>query len=289
MKFEFPIGCGYVGVSMTNATRKPRGILITGNWKMNHGPEAARKFFAALPSDTAALISAKNGLRAAVYVPDVSIVSAREAAAERGLGAIRVGAQNVHWEKSGAFTGEISGPMLTELGVSTALVGHSERRQYFGETDATARKRTESLLAQGFEVILCVGETREERESGRTNEVLNRQLVAVLGEKGADATHPARPYLDGRLVIAYEPVWAIGTGLTATPEQAQEAHAFIRGLLAKVAGDQAAARTSVLYGGSVTPQNVDQLLGCADIDGALVGGASLKPESFLALLTAGAK
>ncbi len=274
---------------MTNAIRKPRGVLITGNWKMNHGPEAARKFFAALPADTAALISAKNGLRAAVYVPDVSIVAAREAAAEHGLGAVRVGGQNVHWEKSGAFTGEISGTMLTELGVSTALVGHSERRQYFGETDATARKRTESLLAQSFEVILCVGETREERESGRTNEVLNRQLVAVLGEKGADATHPARAYLDGRLVIAYEPVWAIGTGLTATPEQAQEAHAFIRGLLAKVAGDQAAARTSVLYGGSVTPQNVDQLLGCADIDGALVGGASLKPESFLALLTAGAK
>ncbi len=269
---------------MTKSVRKPRGVLITGNWKMNHGPGAARNFFAALPASVM-----NSGLRAAVYVPDVSLVAAREAAAAHGQAAVRVGAQNVHWEKSGAFTGEISGPMLAELGISAALVGHSERRQYFGETDTTARKRTESLLAQGIEVVLCVGETREERESGRTNEVLKRQLVAVLGENGADATHPARAYLDGRLVIAYEPVWAIGTGLTATPEQAQEAHAFIRSLLTQVAGAPAASKTSVLYGGSVTPQNVDQLLACADIDGALVGGASLKPESFHALLTAGAK
>jgi len=207
------------------------------------------------------------------------------AAAKGGNFPVAVAAQNVHWEKSGAFTGEVSGTMVREIGIQSCLVGHSERRQYFGETDETARKRTESLLEQGFEVILCVGETRAEREAGKTEDVVTRQLDAALPSEGQGAAR----FLDGRLIIAYEPVWAIGTGLTATPEQAQEAHRVIRSLLRKRFGDPASDLTPILYGGSVTPQNADSLLSSPDIDGALVGGASLKPESFLALVGAGSR
>jgi triosephosphate isomerase len=214
----------------------------------------------------------------------LSLGTALTASARAGF-PIAIGAQNVHWEKKGAFTGEVSGPMVLELGLKWALVGHSERRQYFNETNETARKRTESLLEQGFHVVLCVGETRAEREAGKTSEVVSRQLNAVLVEsaKGACA------YLNGTLLIAYEPVWAIGTGLTATPEQAEEAHQMIRKLLWDRFGMECAGRTPILYGGSVTPENVDSLLACANIDGALVGGASVKPESFAALLAAGAR
>jgi len=252
-----------------------RGILIAGNWKMNHAPEAAKKFFAELK--VLGGLPQAQGLRTSLYVPAVTIASAQAAAREQGLAAVGIGAQNAHWEKSGAFTGELSGPLLQEIGVGTVLIAHSERRQFFGETDETARKRTESLLAQGFEVILCVGETRAEREAGQTHAVLERQLGAMRGLS-----------FSAKLIIAYEPVWAIGTGLTATPAQAQEAHAFIRGYLAQIASREAAQQTQILYGGSVTPQNASELLHCGDIDGALVGGASLKAESFRALLSAGA-
>ncbi len=257
---------------------KPRGVLIAGNWKMNHGLKATEEFFRALKKPSAA----RDSVQAALFPPMTSLAHAHSLAAKAPF-PIHVGAQNVHWEKSGAFTGEISGAMLSELGISWALVGHSERRQYFGETDETARKRTESLLAQGFRVVLCVGETRAEREANRTLEVLTRQLAGAIPEAGKGAA----AYLDGRLVIAYEPVWAIGTGLTASPQQAEEAHQQIRKLLWDRFGMDAAGRTPVLYGGSVTPENVDSLLACPNVDGALVGGASLKPEGFMALLEAG--
>ena len=186
----------------------------------------------------------------------------------QGLGAdtaIRIYAQNVHWELEGAYTGEVSAPMLLELGVTGAIVGHSERRQHFGETDSTVGMRAEAALEAGLRVIACVGETEEEREAGETEAVLERQ-VAVLPRHE-------------RLVIAYEPVWAIGTGKTATPEIAQEAHAFVKSL----------HETPVLYGGSVKPDNAGVLLGLPDVDGALVGGASLDLASFEAICRAGAE
>ena len=177
--------------------------------------------------------------------------------------AVRVFAQNVHWELEGPYTGEVSAPMLLELGVKGALVGHSERRQYFGETDETVRRRAETALEAGLEVIACVGETAEERESGETQRVLERQVSVV-------------PEHD-RLVIAYEPVWAIGTGLTATPDLTQQAHAFIKSLHG----------APVLYGGSVKPDNAALLLAQPDVDGALVGGASLDALDFEAICLAG--
>src|SRR6266498_2075850 len=175
---------------------------------------------------------------------------------------IAVAAQNVHWEAEGAYTGEISAPMLRELGVYGTIVGHSERRQYFGETDETVARRAEAALAAGLEVIACVGETEEQRERGETEDVLRRQ-VSVLPD-------------DDGLVVAYEPVWAIGTGKTATPEIAQDAHTFVKSLLDR----------PVLYGGSVKPDNAGELLAQQDVDGALVGGASLDVDSFAAICRA---
>ena len=175
---------------------------------------------------------------------------------------VAVAAQNVHWEPEGAFTGEVSAPMLRELGVYGAIVGHSERRQYFGETDEDVSKRARAALDAGLSVIACVGETEAEREAGETDDVLRRQVSVLEAEDN--------------LVVAYEPVWAIGTGKTATPEIAQEAHAFIKGLL----------DVPVLYGGSVKPDNAAELLAQPDVDGALVGGASLDVESFAAICLA---
>ena len=177
---------------------------------------------------------------------------------------VAVAAQNVHWEQDGAYTGEISAGMLLELGVYGAIVGHSERRQYFGDTDETTAQRARAALSAGLFVIACVGETEEEREGGVTEDVLRRQVSLF------------EP--DDNLVIAYEPVWAIGTGKTATPDMAQEAHAFIKSVL----------DVPVIYGGSVKPDNAEELLGRPDVDGALVGGASLELESFMAICRAGA-
>ena len=255
---------------------RSRGVLIAGNWKMNHTIAESEAFFAAIKSRGSAIAHKATGLTAGVFPSFLSIARAQQLARELPL-PVFVGAQNVHWEKKGAFTGEVSGPMLTELSIQWALVGHSERRQYFGETDETVRKRADSLVAQGIRVILCVGETRAERENGQTETVLARQIAGGISE------------LRERLVIAYEPVWAIGTGLTATREQAQDAHAFIRRSLAERFGKAGAEKTQILYGGSVTPDNVKALLSCEDVDGALVGGASLKAESFLELVSAGAE
>src|SRR5437763_6833076 len=192
------------------------------------------------------------GVDAVICPPYTSLSAALE-------GRLPVFAQNVHWENEGPFTGEVSAPMLRELGVYGAIVGHSERRQHFGETDATVARRARAALAAGLSVIACVGETEAEREAGETQGVLRRQ-VSVLER-------------DESLVVAYEPVWAIGTGKTATPELAQEAHAFVKSLL----------DVPVLYGGSVKPENAEELLAQPDVDGALVGGASLDVESFTAI------
>lgn len=279
-----------------NTKNKPRGILIAGNWKMNNGLKATEQFFqdvqVGLKNSGPLFTSAKSlnelfktgRLQACVVPPALSLEKAVGLAKQFAF-PFHIAAQNVHWEKNGAFTGEISGPMALELGVNWALVGHSERRQYFAESNETVRKRAESLLLQGFRVILCIGETKTEREQGKTGVVLVQQITEALPERGKGAA----AFLDGRLVLAYEPVWAIGTGLTATPAQAQEAHLVIRSLILEKFGPEAAEKTPILYGGSVTPGNISELLLCKDIDGALVGGASLKPESFLALLTAGAQ
>jgi len=269
-------------------SKKNRTLIIAGNWKMNHTSAEATQFFAGLSS-----FEKKPAMRVMLFPPFMTLSSSL--ILRKNL-PIEIGAQNVHWEKSGAFTGEISGPMLSELGIKLALVGHSERRQYFGETDETVRKRADSLVAQGFDVIVCVGETRAEREAGKTNEVLLRQIHGAFPDrtKGAgalldqvsDTQNPIKSLkapvaIQARVIIAYEPVWAIGTGLTATPEQAEEAHAFIR--------KHTSPHVSILYGGSVSPQNIDALLACPNVDGGLVGGASLKPDQFMQLINAGIK
>jgi triosephosphate isomerase len=233
-------------------------VLVAGNWKMFKGPHQAREFAAQIRL----LGERAEGVEVVVCPPYVSLEATRH-----GLGPdsrVRVYAQNVHWELEGAFTGEISPPMLLELGVTGAIVGHSERRQHFGETDATVARRAEAALEAGLHVIACVGETEAERDAGETEDVLARQ-VAPLPR-------------DERLVIAYEPVWAIGTGKTATPELAQAAHAFVKSLHG----------APVLYGGSVKPENAPTLLGQPDVDGALVGGASLEASSFEAICLAAA-
>jgi triosephosphate isomerase len=200
-----------------------------------------------------------EGIDVAVCPPFTSLAVAVQVLAGTD---IAVAAQNVHWEPEGAFTGEVSAPMLRELGVYGAIVGHSERRQFFGETDEGVGRRAKGALEAGLSVIACVGETEAEREAGETEDVLRRQLSVLEAEDN--------------LVVAYEPVWAIGTGKTATPEIAQEAHAFIKGLL----------DLPVLYGGSVKPDNAAELLAQPDVDGALVGGASLDVESFAAICLA---
>jgi len=230
-------------------------VLIAGNWKLNKGPAEAEEFCRALKARLAGL----DGVDVAVCPPFVSLEAAVRALAETDIAVL---AQNVHWSEEGAFTGEVAPGMLTEIGVYGSLAGHSERRQLFGETDESVRRRVEGALAAGLWVIACVGELEEERERGETEAVLRRQ-VAVL-----------EPHEN--LVVAYEPVWAIGTGRTATPEQAQEAHAFIRTLI----------EVPVLYGGSVKPDNAAELLAQPDVAGALVGGASLDVESFAAICEA---
>lgn len=247
-----------------------KSILLAGNWKMNHGPKATYDFLAGLS------FPPKPSATMRLYVPYISLDKALSTVKAKNL-PIQIGAQNAHFEKSGAFTGEISPGMLTEIGIHQVLVGHSERRQYFNETNETVLKRVVANLNEGHEVLVCIGETRAEREANKTEAILQAQMAPLLSDK------TCLEHFSGRLHIAYEPVWAIGTGLTATPQQAEEAHAFIRGLLTQSMGESKAQATKILYGGSVTPANFKELLGCPNIDGGLVGGASLKPESWLAL------
>ena len=253
-----------------------RGVLIAGNWKMNHGIQETQTFLRTLLTQKP-LSHSSEKFRACIFPSYLSLPEAQRTI-ESQKNSIHVGAQSAHWEKKGAFTGEVSGAMLHELGIGWVLVGHSERRQYFGETDETVHRRAQSLLEQGFHVILCIGETLKERQEGLTEEVLKRQI-----EKGAPKIQDMKD-LRGELILAYEPVWAIGTGQTATTEQAQSAHQWIRHILETHLNPEWAMRTQILYGGSVTPENISALLQCPDIDGALVGGASLKPESFASLL-----
>jgi triosephosphate isomerase (TIM) len=232
-------------------------VLIAGNWKMFKGPAETAEFCLALRE------ADLGDADVVVCPPYVSLAVAVQLLAGTE---IAVAAQNVHWATDGAFTGEISAPMLRELGVYGAIVGHSERRQYFGETDETVARRVRAALALGLSVIACVGESEEEREAGQTELVLRLQVESI-GDVAEDRDN---------LVIAYEPVWAIGTGRTATPDTAQEAHRFIKSLL----------DVPVLYGGSVKSDNAGELLGQPDVDGALVGGASLDVESFKAICRA---
>jgi triosephosphate isomerase len=222
--------------------------LIAGNWKMFKGPRETREFCSAF--------TAPERVEAVLCPPFVSLQSAVDSGQT-------VFAQNVHWAVEGAYTGEVSAPMLVELGVAGAIVGHSERRQYFGETDETVARRTAAALEAGLHVIACVGESLEERQSGQMELVLRLHVESIRDAVGEHEN----------LVIAYEPVWAIGTGQTATPDQAREAHAFVKGLL----------DVPVLYGGSVKPENAEELLSEDGVDGALVGGASLDVESFTAI------
>jgi triosephosphate isomerase (TIM) len=228
-------------------------MLIAGNWKMYKGPAETAEFCLGLRAQEL------DGVEVVVCPPFVSLAVSVQLLAGTE---IAVAAQNVHWEDEGAYTGEVSASMLREVGVYGAIIGHSERRQYFGDTDETVGKRVHAALQAGLFVIACIGETEEERERGETEEVLRRQLSVL------------EP--DDNLVLAYEPVWAIGTGKTATPDMAQEAHAFVKAQL----------DAPVLYGGSVKPDNAAELLGQPDVDGALVGGASLELESFTAICRA---
>jgi triosephosphate isomerase len=249
-----------------------RRAIVAGNWKMH-----------LLREEAAALIRA---LRATCDVESADVLvcpayTALAAAAEALRGSrIGLGAQNLHWEPQGAFTGEVSARMLADAGCRYVIIGHSERRTLFGDTDDLVRRKLASARTHGLQPIVCVGETLAEREAGRTLEILARQLGGALGElQASDA---------GAMILAYEPVWAIGTGRNASPEQAQEAHAFIRGWIQQRFGDDAARRIRLQYGGSVTAANAASLLQQPDVDGALVGGASLKADAFSAIVKAAA-
>ena len=246
-----------------------RKKLMAANWKMYKTPDQTRDFF----RDFLPLVKKHDRDEIAVCPPFVNVPAAVEAA--RGSN-VAVGAQNMYWEKEGAFTGEISTGMLLAVGCTHVIIGHSERRQYFGETDDTVNLKLKAALEAGLVPIVCVGEVLEEREAGLTEDVLRRQCLrafhAISGKKAA------------KLVIAYEPVWAIGTGKTATPQLASEAHQLIRSEAGKALGEDLAENLRILYGGSVKPENAKALMSEAEIDGALVGGASLDPKSFAAIV-----
>lgn len=242
-----------------------RTPVIAGNWKMfNTVAESV-----ALVRDLKALVAEAQGVEIVV----APVFTAIHAVAQELKGSgIAVSSQDVYWEENGAFTGEVAPSMLKEAGCAYAIIGHSERRQYFGETDETVSKKVKAALKAGLIPIMCVGELLEEREAGKTMQVVTKQIKGGLADLPSDDI--------AKIIIAYEPVWAIGTGKTATPAQAEEVHKSIRALIAALAGTQAAVRMRILYGGSVKADNVDVLMGQEDIDGALVGGASLKADSF---------
>lgn len=248
-----------------------RKILLAGNWKMHKKPSELAAFFKDF-ADKAELsqTSVQQAMELLFAVPYVSLQKAAELC--RPLG-IQVAAQNVHQEREGAYTGEIAASMLKDIGVGHCLVGHSERRQYFAETDEQVGQKAKICLDHGLKPIVCIGENREQRESSETYGVLERQLTAVF-EKLPDLAD---------VTIAYEPVWAIGTGLTASDEQAQDAHQFIRSLIGERYQAEVAAKVRILYGGSMKPENAEGLLSQPDIDGGLVGGASLKADDFAAM------
>ena len=250
-----------------------RKAVIAGNWKMNKTPKEAE----ALLKEIAPLVKDAD-CEVIACVPYVDLCTAIEAT--KGTN-IKIGAENCHWAESGAFTGEISTGMLTELGVEYVVLGHSERRQYFGETDETVNKRTKAALAAGLKPIVCVGELLWERECDITEEVIARQIKLDLLDVSAEDVK--------KTIIAYEPVWAIGTGKTATAEQAEEVCAFIRATLAKLYGQEVANAVTIQYGGSMNDGNCDELLSKENVDGGLIGGASLVAEKFAAIVKAASK
>ena len=246
--------------------RKP---IIAGNWKLNKTPHEAIILASELKRDIVDI----EGVDIVLCPPFTALADVADALTDTN---IALGAQNIFWEDAGAFTGEISGPMLKDLGVSYVIVGHSERRLYFYETNETVNKRLRAVLKNGMTPIVCVGENLAQRESNKTFDIIKDHCEGSL--KGLTAEEMKN------VVLAYEPVWAIGTGKTATPQQAQEVHAFIRKLLEKMYNSEIASSVRIQYGGSVTPDNVVSLMSQPDIDGALVGGASLKAPSFAAIV-----
>jgi triosephosphate isomerase len=253
-------------------TPEGRRQYIAGNWKMHKTSAEAREYvqrlFSRLPMG--------NGVELGLCVPFTALAATVDAL---GGSDVRVLAQNMHQAPEGAFTGEVSAPMITELGVNGVLLGHSERRQYFGETDRALQEKVPAALEAGLSPMLCVGETEEEYEAGDTQRKLRHQVQEALEKVPDERLH--------EVVIAYEPIWAIGTGQVATPETAQESIGFIRALVGDRSRD-AAERVRVLYGGSVKPENAAELLGQPDIDGALVGGASLDPDGLVEIVKAAA-
>ncbi len=248
-----------------------RKKIVAGNWKMNKNASEAAVLINGIKQE----LEGFDKVEVVVCPPFTAL---KDAAAACAGSNIRLGAQNVHWESSGAFTGEVSAAMLKELGVEYVIIGHSERRQYFGESDVTVNQRTKAALSAGLIPIVCVGETLEERDAGRMEAVVVAQTKAGLADLGSAIK---------QVVIAYEPVWAIGTGRTATPTQAQEVHALIRRTLVEIAGADVATTIRIQYGGSMKPDNAKELLGQPDIDGGLIGGAALKADSFAAIVKAG--
>ena len=248
-----------------------RRTVIAGNWKMNMTPAQTKAFI----TELAPMVAGKDKCDIVLCVPFVDIATAVEAA--KGTN-IKIGAENIHFEEKGAYTGEISAAMLKEIGTEYVIIGHSERRQYFGETDATVNLRTKAALAAGFKAIVCLGEVKEERLSGITNEVVRLQTKLDLAGISAEDMK--------NVIIAYEPVWAIGTGLTATPEQADETCGVIRATLAKMYGEEVAEATVIQYGGSMNAKNAAELLAKTNVDGGLIGGASLVAEKFTAIVNA---
>ena len=248
-----------------------RRTVIAGNWKMNFTPSEAKAFI----EEIKPMVAGKDNCDIVFCAPFVSIAAAMDAAQGSN---IKIGAENVHFEDHGAFTGEVSAKMLKEIGVEYVLVGHSERRQYFGETDETVNLRTKAALAAGMKVILCLGEVKEQRLSGITDEVVGMQTKLDLAGISVEDLK--------NVIIAYEPVWAIGTGLTATPEQAEDACAVIRATIAELYGNEVAEATTIQYGGSMNDANAAELLAQPNIDGGLIGGASLVAKKFTAIVDA---
>jgi triosephosphate isomerase len=246
-----------------------RKKLIAANWKMYKTPDQTREFF----HDFLPLVANHDRDEIVVCPPSIDLCVAVEAV--KGSN-VAIGAQNLHWEKEGAYTGEICPIMLLAVGCTHAIIGHSERRQYFGETDDVVNFKLKSALEAGLTPIVCVGEVLEEREAQLTEDVLRRQCLRAF--------HAISAKKAGKMVVAYEPVWAIGTGKTATPQIAVEAHGLIRGEAVKAFGQEFANKLRILYGGSVKPENARALMAEEEIDGALVGGASLDPKSFAAIV-----
>ena len=257
---------------MKKSTRK---AIIAGNWKMNKTRPEAKELLEAIKPLVA---NAEGNVEVIACVPFTNLETAINTTAGSN---VKIGAENVHFEKSGAFTGEISADMLVELGVEYVVIGHSERRQYFGETDQTVNLRTLAAVNAGLTAIVCVGETLEQRELGYTETLLKYQTKMAL-------TNVSKEQLKN-IIIAYEPVWAIGTGVTATAEQADEGNGYVRAAIAEVYGEDVAETVTIQYGGSMNAKNADELVAKVNVDGGLIGGASLKAEDFSVIVKAASK